>query len=221
MILPFPEMKVNRFNIITEYAIELLLSEHNLDKGLFLETLFSEKEGIDEVITLAHSSTIVFDPMIISATDILEFIEKADDFVEESKKDSERHDLPICFDNEFAIDKKEIVRRSGLDWEEIKYIHLNTEYQVQMYGFMPGFFYMKNLDKRIQLERKERPSIKIPKGSVGIAHNYCGIYPTDSPGGWYIIGKSKPISMQSLSIESNIPDVGDLIRFYEVAKSDL
>ncbi len=214
-------MKVNRFNIIAEYAIELILSEHNLDKGLFLENLFSEKEGINEVISLAHSSTIVFNPMIISARAILEIIEKADFFLDEVNKNSDRHNLPICFDAEFALDKKEIVRRSGLHWEDIKQIHLNTEYQVEMYGFMPGFFYMKNLDKRLQLERKERPSIKIPKGSVGIAHNYCGIYPTDSPGGWYIIGKSKPISTQSLSIESSIPNVGDLIRFYEVAKSDL
>jgi KipI family sensor histidine kinase inhibitor len=214
-------MKIDRFNILTEYALEIVLHNHNLERGLFLETLFFGKDGIAEIIPLPHSTTIVFDPTVISGKDILTSIEKAEIVLDEIIKEPVKHVFPICFDNEFALDKKEIINKTGFEWEHIKQMHLNTEYRVEMYGFMPGFFYLTNLDKRLKLERKESPSVKIPRGSVGIAHKYCGIYPTDSPGGWYILGRSKPIGMHNLSAHTNIPNVGDLIQFQEVDKSEL
>ena len=54
---------------------------------------------------------------------------------------------------------------------------------------MPGFPFLGGLDGRLQIPRKKRPRIKVPKGSVGIGGKQTGIYPMQSPGGWNLIGR--------------------------------
>ncbi|MCL4146818.1 UNVERIFIED_CONTAM: hypothetical protein GTU68_015266 [Idotea baltica] len=60
-----------------------------------------------------------------------------------------------------------------------------------MMGFLPGFAYLGGMDERLSMPRKEKPRIRVPKGSVGIAGKQTGIYPVQSPGGWQLIGKTE------------------------------
>lgn len=87
----------------------------------------------------------------------------------------------------------EISKAKQLSVETIIDIHTAIIYKVYMIGFLPGFAYMGETDKRIAMPRKETPQ-KIEAGSVGIAGRQTGIYPFDSPGGWCIIGKT-PLRM--------------------------
>ena len=70
-----------------------------------------------------------------------------------------------------------------------------------MIGFSPGFPYLGGMDKRLYCPRLETPRINIQKGSVGIAGKQTGIYPSESPGGWRIIGRS-PIELFNINNES-------------------
>jgi KipI family sensor histidine kinase inhibitor len=39
--------------------------------------------------------------------------------------------------------------------------------------------------------RRDSPRTSIPAGSVGLAGGHTGIYPTASPGGWQLIGRTE------------------------------
>ncbi len=68
--------------------------------------------------------------------------------------------------------------------------HITTQnISIAMFGFIPGFVYMRELDKKYHIARKNKPSISIPCHSLAVGGKYLGIYSNPSPGGWHIIGQ--------------------------------
>ncbi len=127
--------------------------------------------------------------------------------------------IPVCYSSEFAIDLPEFAREKSMTTEEVVALHTNTSYTLYFIGFLPGFLYLGGLDKRLHMPRKNTPTMKVEKGSVGIGGSQTGIYPIDSPGGWHIIGKS-PVSL--FEVSSEVPSrfrAGDRIRFESVSTS--
>jgi len=63
-----------------------------------------------------------------------------------------------------------------------------TELRVAFCGFAPGFAYLTGLPWTVP--RLDTPRPRVPAGSVALAGGYAGIYPTASPGGWQLIGRT-------------------------------
>jgi KipI family sensor histidine kinase inhibitor len=62
---------------------------------------------------------------------------------------------------------------------------------VAVVGFSPGFAYLEGLPARLErVPRRARPRPVVPAGSVAIANGHAAVYPTASPGGWNLIGRS-------------------------------
>jgi KipI family sensor histidine kinase inhibitor len=57
-------------------------------------------------------------------------------------------------------------------------------------GFAPGFAYLVGGDPRLQVPRRDEPRTKVPAGAVGLAGEFSGVYPRQSPGGWQLIGRT-------------------------------
>jgi KipI family sensor histidine kinase inhibitor len=70
---------------------------------------------------------------------------------------------------------------------------------------------MGDVPKKIQLPRHPQPRATVVAGSVGIAGKQTGIYPTDSPGGWQIIGRT-PIKIFD-TIKLSLFKAGDQVKF--------
>ena len=176
---------------------------------------------IEDVISLKNSIGIIFNPYRIKSDRI---IKKIQGLIKDNKIEQNHNfktwTIPICYDEEFAIDIKEISEHTKQDFEEIKQKHLNKSYDVQIIGFLPGFLYLGDIDKSLNIPRKKTPRVSIPEGSVGIAGNQTGIYNINSPGGWNIIGKI-PLKLFD---KSKIPPIdiqqGDKIKFHEIKKDD-
>jgi KipI family sensor histidine kinase inhibitor len=66
----------------------------------------------------------------------------------------------------------------------------STEFTVAFCGFSPGFAYMAGLPSSLEVPRLADPRPSVPAGSLGLAGGYAGIYPTASPGGWRLIGRT-------------------------------
>jgi KipI family sensor histidine kinase inhibitor len=94
-------------------------------------------------------------------------------------------EIPVSYDGE---DLPEVAGLTGLEAEEVVRRHTAPEYTVAFLGFSPGFPYLVGLDPALEVPRRETPRTSIPAGSVGLAGNQTGIYPTASPGGWQLIG---------------------------------
>jgi inhibitor of KinA len=126
--------------------------------------------------------------------------------------------IPVCYDEEFALDLKDICEQKRISPKELIAIHSRPIYEVYFIGFSPGFPFLRGLDERLQIPRKSTPRPKVLKGSVAIAGQQAGIYPASSPGGWNIIGRT-PISL--FQIHQKQPSrlrPGDLVKFYPISK---
>ncbi|MFI7606977.1 allophanate hydrolase subunit 1 [Micromonospora sp. NPDC049366] len=65
-----------------------------------------------------------------------------------------------------------------------------TEFRVAFCGFAPGFAYLTGLPAELALPRLPTPRPRVPAGSVALAGPYAGIYPSTSPGGWLLVGRT-------------------------------
>jgi KipI family sensor histidine kinase inhibitor len=97
-------------------------------------------------------------------------------------------EIPVRYDGE---DLDEVARLTGLDAGEVVRRHTAPTYTVAFLGFSPGFPYLVGLDPALEVPRLDTPRTSIPAGSVGLAGTQTGIYPTASPGGWRLIGRTE------------------------------
>ena len=124
--------------------------------------------------------------------------------------------IPVCYDEAFGIDLKAMSKTLKLSTQEIIRLHSQVTYTVYFIGFLPGFLYLGGLDHHLTIPRKAEPRLDVAKGSVAIGGSQTGVYPTNSAGGWYIIGKT-PIPF--FDIENENPcfaKAGDKIQFAPV-----
>ena len=126
------------------------------------------------------------------------------------------HRIPVCYGETFGEDSAAYLKATSLTLDQLIEIHTKPLYSVYFMGFLPGFPYLDGLDKRLHLERKSIPSQVMKKGSVAIGGTQTGIYPQDSPGGWYSIGHS-PITLFDVTKAQPSPFLaGDYIKFYAI-----
>jgi KipI family sensor histidine kinase inhibitor len=89
-----------------------------------------------------------------------------------------------------GADLDEVARLTGLTADEVIEAHTGTLWRVGFGGFAPGFAYLIGGDSRLEVPRRSEPRTKVPAGSVGLAGEFSGVYPRESPGGWQLIGRT-------------------------------
>ncbi len=99
-------------------------------------------------------------------------------------------EIPTWYD---GPDVPAVARHWGVSEESVVARHRATEFRVAFGGFAPGFAYLTGLPPALAVPRLDTPRTKVPAGSVGLADIYCGIYPTASPGGWLLIGRTDAV----------------------------
>jgi Allophanate hydrolase subunit 1 len=98
--------------------------------------------------------------------------------------------IPVYYGLEVGLDLERLLAEKNLDLDTFIEIHTEQAYLIYAIGFSPVFAFLGEVDKRIQAPRLATPRIKIPAGSVGIAESQTAVYPTDSSGGWNIVGRT-------------------------------
>ncbi len=111
-----------------------------------------------------------------------------------------RVEIPVIYGGEYGPDLDFVARHTGLTPQEVVRRHAAGVYPVYFLGFLPGFPYLGGLDPALATPRLESPRTRVPAGSVGIAGTQTGIYPSESPGGWQLIGRT-PLALFDPSAE--------------------
>ena len=127
-------------------------------------------------------------------------------------------EIPVCYEDEFAKDLPALAEKKKLSPEELIRLHSENSYRIHFFGFLPGFMYLHGLPELLFSPRKAVPDRNIEAGSVAIGGSQTGIYPTNSPGGWHIIGRSPLSFFDSKKLPPVWASPGDLIRFYPISK---
>lgn len=144
-----------------------------------------------EIIPSYGSILVIYDPLKISYMNLVnKFKNELISLRDMNIQPPEVVHIPVCYDLEFGFDLQFVSQHNGLEPSEIINIHSSKPYLIYMIGFLPGFPYLGGMSEKIAAPRLESPRLKIPAGSVGIAGMQTGIYPSESPGGWRIIGRT-------------------------------
>ena len=187
----------------------------------YFNTLKNKKiKGITNLAPSYNKLIITFDLEITNYKELIKKIHnlKLDEINESVSK---KNFVPICIDEEFALDVDRVSKKTNLSFKEIYKNILNKEFYCYMTGFVAGMPFLGDTDKNIRLKRLETPRVKVPKGSIGITEQFCNIYTYESPGGWNIIGNT-PVKIFDKNKEQNpiLIKPGDSVQFYEITKKE-
>jgi inhibitor of KinA len=125
--------------------------------------------------------------------------------------------VPVCYCSLCGPDAEDVAQLTGMSKHELVRLHVEGKYTVAMIGFLPGFPYLDGLDERLIVPRRNTARKQVAAGSVAIAENQSGIYPTQSPGGWNIIGRTSVILFNEFRTPPSLLLVGDQVEFVEVS----
>lgn len=179
-------------------------------------------EGIIELVPTYCALLVEYDAMLYSYSEICNTIEPT---LEEGMTNTTNElvtvvEVPTVYGGEFGPDLSFVASHNHLSEDEVISIHSGTDYLVYMLGFIPGFTYLGGMDPRIATPRLSSPRTLIPAGSVGIAGEQTGTYPSDSPGGWQIIGRT-PVTMYDMSkAQAALLKAGDYVRYVPIDESE-
>ncbi|MFI5200164.1 MAG: 5-oxoprolinase subunit PxpB [Candidatus Limnocylindrales bacterium] len=126
-------------------------------------------------------------------------------------------EIPTRYGGESGPDLADVARRLGLGERDVVAAHTGSEYLVYMMGFTPGYAYLGTLPESLELPRRDVPRVRVAAGSVGIAGRQTGVYPTESPGGFHIIGRTDLVLWDPGREPPCLLEPGHRVRFVEVA----
>jgi KipI family sensor histidine kinase inhibitor len=99
-------------------------------------------------------------------------------------------EIDVVYD---GADLEEVARLTGLSQDDVVAAHTAAPMRVGFGGFAPGFAYLIGGDERLNVPRRAEPRTRVPAGSVGLAGEFSGVYPRESPGGWQLIGRTDAV----------------------------
>lgn len=99
-------------------------------------------------------------------------------------------EIPVRYGGPDGPDLETVAGLTGLTPAAVVRAHASVTYTALFLGFAPGFAYLGPLPPQLVLERRAEPRQLVPAGSVAIAGPQTAVYPLDSPGGWWILGRT-------------------------------
>lgn len=119
-----------------------------------------------------------------------------------------------------GADLGEVADLTGLAPREVVAAHTQTPWRVGFAGFAPGFGYLVGGDERLKVPRRSEPRTKVPIGAVGLAGEFSGVYPRESPGGWQLIGHTSEEQAALWDVDRDPPALltpGQWVQFREAS----
>lgn len=193
----------------------LLVELADLETTLALfDTLQSDRpEGVVELVPAARTLLLRFDPLITDRTRLIAAMAHVDLSAHRIRQ-GQSFEIPVIYDGE---DLAEVAAMFGWSVAELIQRHSAATYTVGFTGFAPGFAYMTCDDPALEVPRRQSPRQRIPAGSVALGGKFSGIYPTDSPGGWQLLGRTPLAMWDTTRARAALLAPGDQVRFRQIS----
>ena len=121
-------------------------------------------------------------------------------------------EVPTTYD---GPDLEDVARRWDMTVAETVATHTSVDFVVAFCGFAPGFAYCTGLPASLAVPRHPDPRPRVPVGAVGLAGTFTGVYPTASPGGWRLLGRTELLLWDADRAEPATLAPGNRVRFVE------
>ena len=177
----------------------------------------ADLRGVRDIVPTYRSVAVYYDPLrtdLARLSDLLSLEASAADAEDpELRKRRPAVRIPVRYGGPDGPDLADVAAFAKISEAEVIARHSGRTYRVFMMGFLPGFPYLGTVDVAIAAPRRATPRLRVPAGSVGIAGSQTGIYPTESPGGWQLIGRT-PLRLFDLSRPNPfLLEPGDAVEF--------
>jgi inhibitor of KinA len=188
-----------------------------------LEYLIEQKAlpGVVETVPSYRALMVYYEPAIVAydalCASLAVLAEQAGTTAMPPAREVE---LPCCYGGELGPDLETAARRLGLTVADVIRLHASAEYLVFFIGFTPGLPYMTGAPAQLHIPRLDTPRVKVPAGSVGIGGIQCCVYSVESPGGFWLLGRT-PIRLYDPGAPSPILlKPGDRVRFRRIERAE-
>ncbi len=179
------------------------------------------RRGVLDAVPAARSLLVVFDPSRASRRGLAEEIERIGARASDPDGARRLFRIPVAYGGGDGPDLAELAGRLGIPGGEFARRHASAEYRVAFVGFAPGFPYLVGLPAELAAPRLASPRPRVPAGSVAIGGPYSGIYPSVTPGGWRLIGRSGVALFDPAGSPPALLAAGDRVRFEPVAAEEV
>lgn len=149
--------------------------------------------GVVDLVPAARTVLVVLDPTLTTpgaVADAVRVLGRPGAAAEEAEPPSTAAvvEVPVRYDGQ---DLGEVGELTGWGADGVVARHSGTTWTVAFSGFAPGFCYAVADDgPDWQVPRRREPRTRVPAGSVALADGWSGVYPSASPGGWQLIGRT-------------------------------
>ncbi|SEP52306.1 5-oxoprolinase subunit PxpB [Amycolatopsis saalfeldensis] len=166
--------------------------------------------GVIELVPGARSLLVVAEPPVL---DRVRALLDGADLAHPPLGSPREVTLDVQYDGE---DLTMVARDAGLSEKDVVGLHTGAVYTVAFTGFAPGFGYLTGLPAALRQPRLESPRTRVPAGAVGVAGEFTGVYPRESPGGWRLLGHTSATLFDPAADPPALFAPGDRVRFRSV-----
>lgn len=178
-------------------------------------------DGVDEVVPAACTLLVTFQPAVIAAAELARRLQQlylqGGAAARAPASQSRLVEIPVRYNGE---DLEEVAELSRLSVAEVIERHTGSDYVAAFAGFAPGFVYLAGASPGFHVPRRPTPRTRVPVGAVALAGDFSAVYPSDSPGGWQLIGVTPHRMWDMQRAEPALVQPGFRVRFRDLARAD-
>ncbi|MDF2569522.1 MAG: kipI 2, partial [Sporomusa sp.] len=205
--------------LVVELGVDISPAVNKLVLQLTRLITDSNWRGVLEIVPTYRSVTVYFDPLHLTREVLTGLIRQRLGELNPMETEyvpSRVVYIPVCYGGVLGPDLEFVAKHIGLPAQEVIAAHTAKPYLVYMLGFTPGFPYLGGLPEKLVIPRQETPRKKVPAGSVGIGGNQTGFYPIESPGEWWLIGRTPLKAFVPHRSDPFLVAAGDYIQFFDI-----
>ncbi|WEK13538.1 MAG: 5-oxoprolinase/urea amidolyase family protein [Candidatus Microbacterium phytovorans] len=172
----------------------------------------SRPPGVVDVVPAARTVLVRVDPRVLMVGAARAWISAA----AEAERGTDavapppEVEVPIRYD---GADLAGVAAAIGLAPEQLAARHADALWNVAFTGFAPGFGYLVSEDWPFDVPRLATPRTRVPAGAVGLAAEFSGAYPRETPGGWQLIGTTSATLFDPDAAQPALLSPGARVRF--------
>lgn len=202
-----------RFLRCADQGLLVELADLDQVQALYAALAPDPPAGVIGLVPAARTLLLRLDPQRADPDAVRRAVERTEP-VAAGRGTGELLRVPVVYD---GADLADVAELTGLAPREVVERHTSAEWTVAFGGFAPGFGYLAGGPREMVVPRRAESRTRVPAGAVGLAGEFSGIYPRESPGGWQLIGRT---DLQIWQVDRDPPALlrpGVRVRFEEVS----
>jgi KipI family sensor histidine kinase inhibitor len=192
-------------------------------RALTLERLLLDARlpGLVDTVPTFRSLLVYYDPLVLPWAALrAQLSHLMARLAEAHPPPGRRVELPCAYGGPHGPDLDEVARRLALAPAEVVRLHAQAEHYVYFVGFTPGLPYMAGQPPELTIPRLDRPRTKTPAGSVAIGGAQTSIYSVESPGGFWLLGRTPVRLYDPAAADPILLRAGDHVRFRPIEAAE-